>query len=79
MRFDLYGVKQVAAHLGVATRTAFRYARDATDPLPIFDFRGRGWVARRRDIDAWVSRQLKQRTAPEPPTDAPRRRRVVAA
>ena len=81
MRFDLRGVKAVAAHLGIATRTAFRYARDKHDPLPIFDFKGRGWLARRADIDAWQARQLRAKSDPRPATEQVvlPRRRIVAA
>ncbi len=60
-RTELHGVRAVAAHLGVSTRTAFRYARGA-DPLPLRDFRGH-WRTTTRELDAWVKRQTRRKTA----------------
>lgn len=76
IRPDLRGARAIADYLGMGRRTMWRYAARPADPLPLLDLLG-AVVARRTDLDAWLGRQLRARTAPQPPaTEAPRRRIV---
>ena len=49
---DLWGLKSIAACLGVATETARRWAGDPTSGLPVNKLMGR-WFGRKRAILAW--------------------------
>lgn len=58
--YDLDGWKAVASAIGYSESHARALARDARDPLPVSDLRGRV-VARSGDLRAWLARQVRPR------------------
>jgi hypothetical protein len=61
--FDLETWKEIASHCGESESSVKRAAKADGDPLPVHDYRGRV-VARRSELTAWCSRQVRSRTAP---------------
>jgi hypothetical protein len=60
--FDLETWKEIASHCGESESSVKRAAKAGNDPLPVHDYRGRV-VARRAELTAWCSRQVRSRAA----------------
>lgn len=55
---DVRGWPAIAHELGCSVRTAQRYARRSTDPLPVLRLAGRLVGARSAQLDGWMARNF---------------------